>query len=79
MSPGFPSTCSETQSSEILAIQKERDFFSATPPRGQFPFPLHHLQVHNTICDPPSPSASAARLTQCYVDYVEGEDVDGEE
>lgn len=45
------------------------------------PAPFHSLlilgsQHHQHL---PSPSASPARLTQCYVDYVKGEDVDGEE
>lgn len=86
MSLVFPSTCSEIQSSEILAIQERFFFFSSgTSQQVHFSFPLQHFWVCNTTCSPLSPLASpaihlpAARLTQCYVDYVEGEDVDGEE
>lgn len=78
MSLGFPSMCSETQSSEILQYKKREIFFIWSMPLSPAPFPIHHSGFTPPSAAPLPPS-SPGRLTQCYVDNVEGEDVDGEE
>lgn len=62
MSLGFPSTCSETQSSEILAIQRERQLFLWNISLSPVPFPTpsllglqHHLYPPLTLSQPSLP------------------------